>query len=318
MGARLLVAIVVSLLLAAVVATSVPAASGGSAAAVVARESAHNEAVAERDAKANLGRLRLPAGARPSARVPSGVPAGRLRGPNGTPGGGRFVTSHSFWTAPGEPSAVLRFLRRHPPHGTELGGEIGGTAGTGFEFEWRGSPRGVWGSWVTITVVGRAGGGSAIRADAWDWWELPRSPASQIPAGAGYLSLKITPSREFGVETQPGEPSPLPPLPPPRFAATANPTFIAGLVRLINRQPAYQTTTLPSCGPGSFETTHEFELTLRDHRGGKVLATLNQHDPIGPCDPLFLKVGGTAQSLSLGYEVLRRVHGLIHAAKPRR
>jgi hypothetical protein len=220
MGARLLAAIAASLLLVAVVAAPAPAASGGSAAVVVARESARNEAVARRDARANLGRLRLPAGARSSAGVPSGVAASQLRGPNGIPAGGRFVSAHAFWTVPGDPRAVLGFLRRHPPHGTEAGGEIGGSAGTGLEFDWRRPPRGVWEAWVTITVVGRAGGGSAIRADAWDWWELPRSPASQIPAGAGYLALKITPSREFAVETVEGEPSPLPPLPPPRFAAT--------------------------------------------------------------------------------------------------
>jgi hypothetical protein len=317
MRVRLAFASLASLLIAASAVASALAAPHGSA-AVVARQSARNKATARRDAKRRLRQIGLPAGSRAAAGVPSGVRGSQLRGPAATPAGGRFVTAHAFWTAPGEPRQVLRFLRRHPPKGAELGSEIGGSAGTGLEFEWRHPPRGIWSSFVIVTVVGRAGGGSAVRADAWDWWELPRSPASVIPPGAGFLALTVTPSREFAIETQPGEPSPLPPLPLPRFAATANRSFVAGLVRLINRQPAYQTTTLPSCGPGSIETTHEFELTIRDHRGGKILATLRQHDPIGPCNPLLLKVGGKAEALSLGYEVLRRIHGLIHAAKPRR
>ena len=70
-------------------------------------------------------------------------------------------------------------------------------------------------------------------------------------------------------------------------------------------------------GQGRSAETHEIELLFMNRRGGKVLATVSQHTPIGPCDPLELHpTDGGSYALYFGWNVLRRVHGLIHAAKP--
>jgi hypothetical protein len=313
---RLLVAAVLAALLATAVAASIATAQTEAPGEVVARLSAVNKARAERDARHRLGLLRLPGGTRAIDEPPPRA-GEELEEAGLTPGGGRFVTATEYWSSPYGPGRVLRYLRNHPPRGGRLGFESFGSGGPSIEFEWRHAPKGVWSASVILTMV-KSEGGSVIRAEAWDWWELPRSPASLIPAGAHFLSVKVIPTGEgIPIPVEEGEPEPPPPV--ERFNSTERGAFIAGLTRLVNRKPAYQITSLPSCGPPAVGRTFDYELVFMAHRGGRVLATVSQHWPIGPCQPLFVRIPGAgSHALYFGWDVIDRVRQLIKAAKPRR
>lgn len=285
--------------------------AGHTAAEVVATKSARNKSIAKRDSERRLQSLRLPPGAIPSQGRPSGV-GNLLRSPAGSPAGIRFVSSHGFWKAPGSPRHVLGWLRHHAPPHADLESEIGGSAGRGLEFDWDYSPPGVWNASVLITAVARSTGGTAVRADVFDWWELPRSPAARIPTGSHYLSLRVSPGT--GIHTE-GEDQR-----EPRFISIEEGPLIARLVRLVNREPAYQYTVLPSCGPPtSASESHLFTLTFKASRRGPTLAQVSQETPEGPCDALRLKLGGSKVLYPLfgGWQVLRAARSLIRRAAPK-
>lgn len=163
----------------------------------------------------------------------------------------------------------------------------------------------------------RAGGGSALRADVTDQWELPRSPAARIPGRPRFLVVRVRPTGE-GIPI-PEEGQPEPPRPVPRFNSTERQSLIANLVRLVEREPAYQITELPSCGPPAIGEVDLIELVFMNHRGGSVLATVSRKSSGGPCDPLLLHPRGAATfALDLGYKVMKRAQGLVGTATPRK
>jgi hypothetical protein len=116
----------------------------------------------------------------------------------------------------------------------------------------------------------------------------------------------------------PEEGQPEPPPPVKRFNSTERQLLIASLVRLVEREPAYQVTELPSCGPPPFGEVDLIELVFMDHRGGRVLATVSRKSPGGPCNPLlFHRLGVGTFPLDFGYRVFRRAQRLVDAAIPR-
>ncbi len=156
-----------------------------------------------------------------------------------------------------------------------------------------------------------------LRADVTDQWELPRSPAARIPGRPGFLAVRVKPTEEVVPVLEEGEPEP--PRPVPRFNSTERQPLIASLVRLVEREPAYQITELPSCGPPAFGEVDLIELVFMDHRGGSVLATVSRKSAVGPCDPLLLHPQGTGTyALDFGYTVMKRAQGLVDTAAPRR
>lgn len=303
--------VLVAALSMALVGVASVVASGEEAAEIVARESTRNRSIAERDSERRLGLIRLPPGAVPSQGRPSGV-GQLLREAPAIPGGTRLVSNHAFWTTPGSPQQALAWLRHHSQPGAKLEGELRGSAGTALHFYWSRAPAGVLSASVLVTVVPRSAGGSAIRADVFDGWELPRSPAARIPAGSRYLGLVATEGTGgLHILGQEGTRK-------PRFTSTEDGPLIARLVRLINRRSAYQYVNLPSCGPvGLASESHLFKLVFKTSRHGRTLARVSQETPIGICDALNLQVGsGKTYTLDGGWEVLRAMRGLIRRARP--
>jgi hypothetical protein len=280
---------------------------------IVAEQSAKNRARAEHVAKSQLRSIGLPSGAVASRGRPTGV-GKLLQEPAAIPGGSRYVATHGFWTVPRSPRDVLAWLRHHTPSDTTVVGELRGSSGQTLEFESLPGPKasGDLGGLLFLTVVRRATGGSAIRADVFQVWELPRSPLERIPAGSRFLRLSVSPGsgglHSEGEETQ-----------PPRFASTEDRTLIAKLVRVVNRQPAYQKVDLPSCGPpGLGSEYHLIALVFKASRHGRVLGRVTQETPIGICDSLQLQVGARKPyALEGGWNVLRAARGLIRRAHPR-
>ena len=95
---------------------------------------------------------------------------------------------------------------------------------------------------------------------------------------------------------------------------------VAKLVRIVNRQPAYQLVDLMSCGPapGPGWEPHLITLVFKASRHGRASARVSQETPIGICDSLQLRVGSREPyALEGGWNVLRAARGLIRRAHPR-
>ncbi len=275
--------------------------SGEGGGETVAKQAARNRELARQDAERRLNLISLPPGAISSRLRPAGI-GGRLSEPAAIPGGTRHVSAHRFWTVPGEPRRVFAWLRHHPPRGSSVQQNF---------IYWGQGPPGTLGATAVVAAVRQAGGGTVVRVDIFDSWEFPKDPTKRVPRGSRYLSLEVAPGTA-GSYTE-GET-----VPPIRRISTTRLPLIAALVRLINRQPAFQLFDQPSCGP--LLPASEFRLiTFRfmDRPDGKLLAEVSQEVPIGICAPLVLRIaGGKPYALEGGQEIVRRAHGLIRRARP--
>lgn len=298
-----------ALVLASALPVALATAAGGSTAADKGREfvklrSARNRAVARRDAERRLDRISLPPGAVISPTRPSGI-GHRLSEPAAIPGGTRQVSEHRFWTVPGGRRRVYRWLTHHPPRGSSPRENYAGN------IYWEHGPPGTLGATGILAAVARADGGTAVRADVFDGWQLPRNPTQIIPGGARFLSLEVVPGAG-GFHAEGEEVAPV------RRIATARRVLIASLVRVINRQPAFQLFNQPSCGPqGPSSEYRRFIFRFKSRRHGTVLARVSQEKPIGICSPLELQLAGNRPyALEGGWNVIRRARDLIRRARP--
>lgn len=269
---------------------------------IVAHKSEMNRQIAKRDAERRLGLISLPPGAVSSDGRPSGI-GNRLSEPGAIPGGVRRVSAHRFWTVPGTPRRVYAWLADHPPRGSSAEQNYAGA------IFWEHGPPGTLGATAFFTAVRSPEGNVAVRADVFTGWELPRNPAVRVPSSARYLSLEVVPDSEASYEGA---------VPPVRRTSTQRQSFITALVRLVNRQPAFQLFNQPSCGGlvlGS--KSRDVILQFKDRPHGKVLAQVSQRTPTGICDPLGLKIPGhKPYSLEGGRKLIHRVHDLIRRARP--
>ena len=304
MKAAGLFVLVVATLSIASAAAGTSSSSAASGSAIVAKQSARNRAVARRDAERRLGLISLPPGAIPSSTRPSGI-GRRLTESAGIPGGVRHVSEHRFWTVPGDRRRVFSWLHHHPPRGTDVKENYGN-----FVF-WNHGPPGTLGATGVVGTAPRSGGGTAVRVDVFDGWELPRDPTQRIPAGARYLSLEVAPGS--GGTHAVGEEAP-----PVLRISTERAPLISALVRLINREPAFQLFDLPSCGPQGIGSEYRLNVfRFRDRPRGRLLAKVSQETPIVLCDPLVLDLAGRKPyALERGWDLIRRAHDLIARAQP--
>lgn len=280
------------------------ATSARQASEIVAKRSAKNRAVARRDANRRLGMISLPPGAATSQVRPKGI-GRRLGEPREVPGGVRHVSQHRFWTVPGSPQRVYVWLAHHPPRGTSASENYAG------EVFWEHGPPGTLGATGVIAAVQSLDGETAVRADVFTGWELPRNPTERVPVGAHYLSLEVAPGSEGSREEGKA-------VPPVRLTSTERVSLIAALARLANRQPAFQLFHQPSCGPAypAAESRH-IVFRFEGGRNGKVLARLSQETPIGICDGLNLQVADRKPYLlEGGRRLLHRARDLIRRARP--
>lgn len=275
-----------------------------SAAQVVAEESAANRTIARHDAQRRLALFSALPGAVPHPHQPAGI-GKKLSGEGPVPGDSRQVHFFRFFTVPGSPREVHTWLRRHPPRGSAAW-ESGG----GFIY-WEHGPPGTRGATAVVRAVPRKNGGSAVRIDIYESWELPRSPAARIPPGTRYLALTIYPSSEGFVGEAPQ---------PTRHAHTTNPRLIAGLARIVDHASAFQLYRPPTCGPMPEPgQTHSYVFYFKAAPHGRTLSRVSQTAPIGLCDSLVLALGEGRHPFALegGGSLLHRAHGLIRQALPR-
>jgi hypothetical protein len=269
---------------------------------VVVERSAANRAVARHDARRRLALFDALPGAVPHRQRPSGI-GDLLRGTGPIPGDSRHVHEVRFLTVSGSPRDVHEWLRLHPPRGS------GARENEGEFIYWEHGPPGTRGATAVVRAVPRAGGGSVVRVDFYESWELPRSPAARVPTGSNYVFLRISPSGVFVVGEKPR---------PTRHIATTEPRLIASLARIVDHAPAFQLFRPPSCGPEPGRT-HRFEFFFRADRTGPTLARVSQEAPIGLCSSLELAIGQQRRLYTLedGGKLLRVAHHLIRRARPR-
>ena len=204
------------------------------------------------------------------------------------------VTATQWWTAPGQPTSVLAWVRAHVPAGFSLGGsgsggynQPGGVApvpepSVQHPYVWfdQFSLPVVSGvliqRWLLVTVAAHGHGQTAMRVDAQVVW-LPARPAGErIPPDARVVT--VTPV--FGLDPD----KKLEPL-KPAFTVT-DPAKVARIVAVID--------SLAIFPPGTYSCPIDFgaemRLTFRTSPGGPVVARLTAE--YGGCGVVSVSIGG--------------------------
>jgi hypothetical protein len=191
MRARTLTVSLVAVLVGASAAMAVLA---GASAAMAFRTAVANRHAARVDAHHLLSSVRLPAGATLWRGDPS---VGRRLGQaNEAPASTALVDRHRFWRVPGDPAAVIAWLRAHPPARSQLT-STSSSGGPGYEIEGLAFsvppvPNVILSRTLVFSVTTAAHGESAVRADAEIVWLKPRLHSERVPAGVTLVTLTDT------------------------------------------------------------------------------------------------------------------------------
>ena len=166
--------------------------------------SVYNLRAARAEARHLLGLVRLPPGARPSARKPAGAGAALSSYSVSVPVVPHLVDRHEFFVAPGTPASVIGWMQRHRPAGSSQDDSGAGSAGeqwTSFAFT---SVHG-FATWPDLVVNAvRAGGGRvAVGVDA-QVAPRPRLPGNGRGAGDVRVVELETMLGSFGYELRCG------------------------------------------------------------------------------------------------------------------
>jgi hypothetical protein len=247
---------------------------------------------ARADAKALLGRVRLPAGAEQLSSEPAGD-RGTLSRPASRPAiTTTLVDEHTWWRVPGSAASALDYLQAHPPRGGKLresasqgpgrGGVLSGYDG----FVWPPFGRLLGSRELLVQVTNLARGGTGVRVDAQVQWIIPRPVSERIPRGVHEVDVTRAapgeaPSLEVKVVSQ------------HEIRALVAMVDVLGIV-----QPgAYACPALPAGGP-----VVTFKFLKSDE--GTVLASASEpasaREPTTSCDPMTFSIRGHPQTPLLG------------------
>jgi len=253
---------------------------------------AANRASAGQDVRGLLRVIRLP----PESVALDSAPAGGAAIDNRFPGPGsvNLVDAHAWWRVQGTPAALISFEREHPPPGSRLSSSGGGTTTVPrarsssdyvtLTFGFAPRPGVLDSRAVTVKATAIAAGSTAVRLDAEDVWEIPRSAGERVPSGAREIDVASGTSGR-----------------PPTFSiSVTDAARVRTIVSWIDRLPVVQPGVLgcpmlPARGPVA---TFTFRAA-----GGAVLARASQPVVSGPttaCDPMGFTIRGRRQTPLLG------------------
>jgi hypothetical protein len=256
----------------AVALTTIGLASGSSA-ANHAPEKVRSKAIA--DARKRLRSFAPPPGSHRVGSLPKSL---HLNGPFSRPGSPRYVDVHAFWVSSGSVDSMRDYLAGHTPPGADhsISGEMGSRTGIyrwDYGYAWPELPDVADLRELTVGVVARPGGGSALRADSQATWIEPRPVDEQIPSGVAYLEA---------TETLEGHGT--------RVVGTASAAKIEAVSRLVDGFGIVQNNGGVECGAIPSERV-TLKAAFRASPGGPVLAETEQRLPVGYCDFIGLTIG---------------------------
>jgi hypothetical protein len=248
--------------------------ASGSSAANHAPNKVRTKAIA--DARGRLRTFVPPPGSHRVSSLPKSL---HLNGPFSRPGSPRYVDVHAFWVSSASVGSVRDYLAGHTPPGADhsISGSSGGRTGTyrwDYGYAWPELPNVADLRELTVGVVARPGGGSALRADSQATWIEPRPKDERIPGGVGYL--EATESLE-GHGT--------------RMVGTASAAKIEAVTSLVDGFGIVQSNGGVECGLIPSERV-TLKAAFRASPGGPVLAETEQRLPAGYCDFIGLTIGG--------------------------
>jgi hypothetical protein len=247
-----------------------PAGPRETATVTATAQSPHQRAAA--DAARIIASFPRPPGAKRTGLIASLTTPGM--GPPITPD---VVTATQWWRAPGQPQAVLAWIRAHLPAGFTVGGEGSGSQSWFDEFALPPVPGVLTQRWMVVLVVAD-GDQTAIRVDAQVVW-LPARPAGErIPQDAQVVTI----SPVFGLQPV----KRLERLDP--AVTVTDPAKVHAIATVVDGLPLFP--------PGEFNCPADFgaamSLTFRTSPGGPVVAQLTAQ--YGGCGTVTVSIGGRA------------------------
>jgi len=251
-----------------------PAAPSASRSATGPAATPRQRAVA--DAAAILTAFVPPPGARRLATAPA-ADGGWLRSPSSTLGSIALVDDVSFWTAPGQPQAVLAWEAAHLPRRFTPADQDFGPPSWDRTFSLAPVPGVLDGRDLVVEVVAAGGGQTAIRVDAQVAWQPPRAAGESVPSAARVVAIAEVPGLLPGANH------------PPAPVTITGMAVVTRLAALVDSLP------LSTIGPGAScpaPLGPEVRLTFRASPGGPPLAVAQ-----GPaaCGTILFTVDGRQQ-----------------------
>lgn len=157
---------------------------------------AANERAARRDAAALVKAARLPAGAVPVAREPSGD-NGYLKPAQAIEADSAHALSHGWWIVSAPVSRVVAYLNAHRPPGSSAAGTGSagdtrtGTSAQMVSYAWPAVGVVLGERELQLTVTSLPGGRSGVMAEAQSDWIVPRSLSEVVPSGATVVRVRL-------------------------------------------------------------------------------------------------------------------------------
>ena len=228
------------------------------------------------DAAAILTAFVPPPGAQRLTKAPS-ADGGWLRSPSSTLGSIALVDDVSFWTAPGQPQAVLAWEAAHLPQRFTPEDQDFGPPSWDRTFSLAPVPGVLDGRDLVVEVVAAGGGQTAIRVDAQVAWQPPRAAGESVPSAARMVTIAEVPGVLPGANH------------PPAPVTITGAAIVTRLAALVDSLP------LSTIGPGAScpaSLGPEVLLTFRASPGGPPLAVAQ-----GPaaCGIMLFTVDGRQQ-----------------------
>ncbi|MGZ4243059.1 MAG: DUF4232 domain-containing protein [Solirubrobacteraceae bacterium] len=154
---------------------------------------ASNRALARTIAGDLIGRVPLPAG---TVRVAANPGSSVWLGSSVAGVTIHVAQVHRFWRVAGDPRTVFEWIKSHRPAGAQVsgtgtGGQSGTTVAWFATFTYAPIAGEIVQRGIGVGVTAATGGGTAIRADAFAQWLIPRSPQEVVPAAARRVAVTV-------------------------------------------------------------------------------------------------------------------------------
>jgi hypothetical protein len=185
---KALFVLAVSVIVIAVVVVAVSSATGQGS------RLQENKLTAQQDARVLLARLRLPEDVKTSSRRPTEDGTQTNSSP---PVSSVGDSDHGWWTSSGAPQTIVNYIRSHRPDGAKLqswgsdgNGSAGRTALT-LMYVWPPLRQATYNRTLTISVIYKPRGRSAIVANSQSYWIVPRPTTERVPSDARVVDATL-------------------------------------------------------------------------------------------------------------------------------